>query len=220
MEFHGGQVWCWWADMSWIIYKISYCSESCPMSLYFLRYNIIDCSHVGWIYVLWFVLVEYELYSVYSWMFSHTWDRRTNSLQIEFVHTGASILTRSLYPNIFQWFCSWCGLLVVPLWLYLFWGICKKGIMCLRVLSFFYIVHLKHIGCSFECCHMVDSLGAWPGVILVWPVSIHFDVIYLHFSTSGVTLGCSFGVSNFFFNPHFWQFIIFWCNHYILASDW
>ena len=44
--------------------------------------------------------------------FFHSWDRRPSSLHIEFVHTGASILTRSLYPNIFRvvlhliWFAS------------------------------------------------------------------------------------------------------------------
>ena len=34
----------------------------------------------------------------------------------------------------------------------------------------------KHIGCSFECCHMVDSLDAWTGIILVWTVSFNTDV--------------------------------------------
>ena len=45
-------------------------------------------------------------------LFFYPWDRRPSSLHIEFVHTGASILTKSLYPKIFpvvsyfMWFSS------------------------------------------------------------------------------------------------------------------
>ena len=69
MEFHVGQLWCWCADIYWIIYKISSCSDSYPASLCFLRSDITYCSHIGCIYVLRFVLVEYELYCVCYRMF-------------------------------------------------------------------------------------------------------------------------------------------------------
>ena len=96
MEFHGVQVWFWCADISWIIYNISSWSESCPMSLCFMMYDITYCSHVVCLYVLWFGFVEYELYCVCYRMFFHPWDKRPSLLHIEFFHTGASILTRYL----------------------------------------------------------------------------------------------------------------------------
>ena len=164
MEFRGGQVWCWCSYIYWIIYNIFSWSESCPMSICFLRSDIADLSHVGFLSVLWFILVKDELYCVCYLIFFHPWNRRPSFLHIVFVHTGASILNRSLYHNNFQLFCNWCGLLVVPLWLYLFWCPCEQGSLCLCVLSFFCRAHFKHIRCS---CHMVDSIGSWPGIILI-----------------------------------------------------
>ena len=136
-EFHCGHLWCWCSDISCIIYKIYYCSESCPMSICFLSSDIAYCSCIDWISVLWFVLVEDEFYCVCYWIFfipgigGHV--RCTLSLSIP-VHSywlGICILI------FFLWFCSWCGLLVVLLWLYLFWGLCERVSMCLCVLSFF-----------------------------------------------------------------------------------
>ena len=137
MDFHCGRLWCWCADISCIIYKISSFSESCPMSICFLWYDIADCYHVGCLSVICFFLVEDELYCVCSRMFFYPWDRHPSLLRVEFVHTVSSILTKYLYPEIFQWFCSWCGLLVVPLWLYFFWVICEQCSMCLCLFSLF-----------------------------------------------------------------------------------
>ena len=140
-------------------------------------------------------------------------DRWPSSLHIKFLHTGASILTRSLYPNIVQWFCTWYGFLVFALWFYLFWGLCEKGSLCLCVLSLFCRAHFKHTECSFECCHMVDSFSAWYSIILVWPVSVHYDVIHLRFFHFWDHMGLRFWcICLFPFNYHFWQFFISWFN--------
>ena len=130
--------------------------------------------------------------------FPYTYDRRPRLLHIEFFHTGASILTRSLYPNIFQWFCSLCGLLVVPLWLYLFWGLCHQGSMRLCLLPFFCRVNFKHIAYSLEYCRMVDFLGAWPCIILAWSISVHYDVISLRFFHFWYHMGLRFWCIRFF----------------------
>ena len=71
MDFHGGKVWCLCADISWITYKIYSCSDSCSMNLCFLRFNISYCSHIVFLSVLWFFLVEDEFYCVCSRLFSH-----------------------------------------------------------------------------------------------------------------------------------------------------
>ena len=63
---------------------------------------------------------------------------------------------------------------------------------------FFYRVHFKHFGCIFEIYHIVDSLSAWSGIIIVC-------TIYFH---SGFTFCCYL---------HFWKHmgLCFWCvnNH-------
>ena len=100
MYFNGGKVQCSCADISWIIYKISSCSESCPVSLFLMRSDITYCSHAGCVSILWFVLVEEKLYCVCSRMFFYPWYKWPSSLHNEFVHTSASVITRSLYPKI------------------------------------------------------------------------------------------------------------------------
>ena len=136
MEFHGGQVWCWCADISWIIYNIYSCSEYCNTSFCFMRSDITYLSHKGWLSVPWFVLVEYELYYVCSWIFQ-LWDRRPSSLHIEFVHTGASILTRSLYPNIFPLFFQLIWFAIGSTVILFFWGLYDQGSLWLYMLLFF-----------------------------------------------------------------------------------
>ena len=78
-----------------------------------------------------------------------------------------------------------------------FWVLCDQGILLLYVLLFFWRILFKHIGCSFECFHTVDSRWAWTGNIHVWTVSSHTDFTFLRCSTSGITWGCASGVSVF-----------------------
>ena len=41
IDFNCGQVWCWCADLSWVIYHIPSCSESCSMGhCFWVRNNI------------------------------------------------------------------------------------------------------------------------------------------------------------------------------------
>ena len=132
-------------------------------------------------------------------LFFYPWDRRPSSLHIEFVHTGASILTKSLYPKIFpvvsyfMWFSS--GYTVVVSFMG-YMPAMNYVPMCVDI--FFCRISFKVLGCSFECCHMVDYLGAWPGIILVWYVFVHYNVISLRFF-------------------HFWDHmgLKFWCIHFL-----
>ena len=168
------------------------------VNLCFLRSDITYCSHIGWLSVLRFFLVEDELYCVCSRMFFHPWYKLPGSLHIAFVHTGASILTIYVYPNILPVVFRWYGLLSVPLWLYLFWGLCEQGSMCLYVFLFFCSVYFKHIGYSFECCHMVDSLGAWHVILLVRSCSFPTDVTFRCFSHFCYHMGLCFCCIIFF----------------------
>ena len=52
MEFHGGQVWCWCADISCIIYNLSSFGESFPVSLCFLRSDTGYCSRVPFVLIV------------------------------------------------------------------------------------------------------------------------------------------------------------------------
>ena len=75
-----------------------------------------------------------------------------------------------------HWFHSYCGLLMVTLIFYLFWGVCEKFSLILYVFLCVCRVHLKHFRCILECCHMIDS---GPGIILVCAFSWHSDVTIL-----------------------------------------
>ena len=86
------------------------------------------------------------------------WDRRPSSLQIELVHTGASISTKSIYPRIFplvsqlMWFASGSNVIVS------FFGVmCEQCRLSLNVFLMCVSCPLKKFGCIIECCHMVDS---------------------------------------------------------------
>ena len=59
--FYGGQVWCWCADLSWIIYHMTSCSESCSMGLFFWWSDIAYRYHICCLSLLWFVFMEYKL---------------------------------------------------------------------------------------------------------------------------------------------------------------
>ena len=80
------------------------------------------------------------------------------------------------------YFCSRFGLTLVPLWLFLIWGLCKRSSLCLCVFLSFHHVHLKYFLYTFEICHMVDSLSAWSGIIFVFPGSFHLDIKFWYFS--------------------------------------
>ena len=58
MDFHCGQVWCWYADLSWVIYQIPSFSQSCSMGLCFLWSDIAYLSYICCPYVFWFVFME------------------------------------------------------------------------------------------------------------------------------------------------------------------
>ena len=71
-------------------------------------------------------------------------------------------------------------------------------------------VYFKNVGCIFECCHMVESLGAWPGIILVWDIYFHSSVNYLQLLYSWDCMGLRFWCICFPpFNSHFWIFSFF-----------
>ena len=103
-------------------------------------------------------------------------------MHIEFVHTGTSKLIRSPYPNIFF---SRFTVGVVLYWLhcnYILFGLyASKVLFAYMCCYFFYRVHFKRIVRSFECCHIVDYFSALPGIIYVWAVYFHYDVIFLRF---------------------------------------
>ena len=198
MDFHGGKVWRLCADISWITYKIYSCSDSCSMNLCFLRFNISYCSHIVFLSVLWFFLVEDEFYCVCSRLFFSPWDKWTSLLHIGLVHTSAFILNRYLYPNISNIF----AVDVVRYWFHcdciFFWDLCDQGSLCL----FFYIVY----GCIFECCHMVDSLSDWSDIILVFTGSLHADVTFLWVFFFWDHMGLRFWCIHFYFSKfHFWK---------------
>ena len=69
IDFHGGQVWCWCDDFSRIVYKIYSFSDSCSMSICFLRSDIEYIYNIGWTSILQFVFVENEIYCVSSCTF-------------------------------------------------------------------------------------------------------------------------------------------------------
>ena len=101
MELRGGYFWCWCADFSWIIYKISSWRNSCSVSLFF--WVLISHSALTYVAFLSFGLSLWKMNSTMSFpaCLFQTWYRRSSSLHIELVHTGASILTGYLYLNIF-----------------------------------------------------------------------------------------------------------------------
>ena len=49
------------------------------------------------------------------------------------------------------------------------------------------LVLLKHFGCIFEGCYMVDSRSARYGIILVCTGSLHSDVSLVFLPTFGIT---------------------------------
>ena len=86
---------------------------------------------------------------------------------------------------------------MVPLWLYLFWGLRKQYSMILYVFFMCLSCPLCNVfGCILECCHMVES---WPSIILMCAFYCHYDVTSPLFLTSGFTLGCGSGVFSFIF---------------------
>ena len=108
-------------------------------------------------------------------------NRRPSSLHIALVHTGASIFTRSLSPNIYPvvlqltWFAIGlhCDFLF-------FWVYAIKLIWAYVCLYFFCCIHFKHVGCIFEIGHMVDYIGSLSDVIIVCTGYLHY----------GTTLWC------------------------------
>ena len=131
-------------------------------------------------------------------------------LHIEFFYTGSSILTRSLYPYIFPvvlqliWFSSGSTVIV-----YFLEPMRERYSVPIRVVIFLAASILPHVGCSFECCHMVDPLSYLPGIILVWTVSFHYYVTSLQFFHFWDHMGLRFWCIRFFFNFHIWHFSLF-----------
>ena len=165
-DFHGGQVWCWCFDISWTIYKISYCGDSFPVSLCFLRSAITYWSHVGCIYALWFFLVEDELYCFCSWMFHHTRDKSPSLLHIEFFHTSASILL-GLFPLNFT-----SGFAVYLIHYLLHCDCIFLGVYVRKVVSYF-------MCCYFSSASISNILGAVLNVV-TWLTLLVLDlVLYL-----------------------------------------
>ena len=114
----------------------------------------------------------------------HTWDRRPCSLYIEFVHTGSSIFTPSLYSNFsysitVDVVCRWFHYICIS-----FGGLWNHGTMILcEVLLFISVPYLKKV--NFECGHMVELLGSLSGVILVYSGSLHYGASFWYFSLLG-----------------------------------
>ena len=85
-------------------------------------------SLVLWVSVFWVQILHTDLtygdllyFGLYWWninlilsvpaCYFHPWERLPSSLHIEFFHTGASILTKSMYPRIFPVVSNvmWCA---------------------------------------------------------------------------------------------------------------
>ena len=70
-------------------------------------------------------------------------------------------------------------------------------------------VHFKQIWCTFESCHMVDSLSDWPSIILVCTGSFQYDVTFLRFSLLWSHGATALFYQLLFLNYHFDNFPIF-----------
>ena len=180
MDFNCGQVWCWCADISWIIYQIPSCSESCSMGLCFFGSDIAYRSHIFFPSVIWFVLWKINsIVSVPECDFQ-PWDRWPSLLHIKSVHTGGSIFTKSLYSRMFlvvftgnavcYWFHCDC----------ISFGVCFSNLLWAYMCSWC-VCHIlfEHFSCILECCHMI-YFGF--SIILVCAFSCPSDVtIFLFF---------------------------------------
>ena len=67
-DFYGGQVWCWCADLSWVIYQIPSYSDSCSVRICFWGSDISYRYHICCPSVLWFFFVENRFDSISSRM--------------------------------------------------------------------------------------------------------------------------------------------------------
>ena len=206
MDFHGGQFWCWCAKLSWIIYQIPSYSKSCSMGLCFwVRISHINLTHVSFIS---FGLSLWNINSIISVPARdfQPWDRRPSLLHIEFVHTGASIFTKYLYPMIFlvnvmcYWFqcdCIFFGVCVINL----FWAYMCCWCVCHPFWTFeVYSWMLSH-----------DLLWTWyyTCVWLFLPFWFHFLPIISPLVSHGAVVLVFLLL---FFKYNFWQFFNFWCN--------
>ena len=134
-------------------------------------------------------------------------------MHIESVHTGLSILIRSLYLR----FSSSFSVDVVFYWVrcdFLFFGVYSRNVVCAYMCFYFSTVSI------------VNMLGAFLNVftwlnLLVIDLVLYLCVTFLFtlmslfcgLSTYGITWGCSSGLSAFYFSSsNFWQLSYFWCN--------
>ena len=113
-------------------------------------------------------------------------------------------------PLFFLQFSSWYGLPLVPLRLFIFWGLCNQNSCAYVCYYFFRCVHLKHFGWIFESYHMVDSLSAWSGIILVCNGYFHSGVNFWCFIHFWYHMGFHLWCIHFYFPYfHFWKNFIF-----------
>ena len=103
---------------------------------------------------------------------------------------------------------------------YLFFGVYASKVVCsYACFYFFHCVHLKHFGCIFVSCDMVEYLSTWCGNILLITGYLHSDVTvwcFLHFwNHMGLHLWC---VRSYFPNNSFLaNFPFSWCNYWVFA---
>ena len=121
-------------------------------------------------------------------------------------------------PNCSLYFHSGCGLLLFPLWLFLFWGLCNQISMCLCVFLFFRFFHWKHFRRFLKLVTWLDLLVLDLVLYLFVMVISTLMSLFGVFSTSGITLGCASGVSTFIF-PTFIidHFPFSWRNYRIFS---
>ena len=143
--------------------------------------------------------------------FFRPWDKRPSSLHIELVHTGSSILTRSLFPNPPPVFLQWMWFAIGSTVICFFLGVyARKLIWAYVQFYYFYRFQWKKIRCIFESGHLVDSLVAWFGVIIVCAGSFHSDATFWCFSNLWDHIGLRFWCIRFYCPTfHFWKFPFF-----------
>ena len=159
--------------------------------------DVIDFSHLGLTYAFWFVFVNNKLYFVSSWTFFSSLGQMAKFVEhwvgpywfIYLDYVSVSKLLIELH--------SGCGLPLIPMLLFPFWGLWKNQSEPMCSFIFFCCFHCKIIRCIIESGHMVGSFGAWFGVIIVCTVSFHSNANFWCILISGTTWGYAYGVSIF-----------------------
>ena len=113
-------------------------------------------------------------------------------------------------PKFSLYFFIGLGLPLVPLWLFIFWGLCEKISLSLCVILFFLSLPMGKFRCVFESGCIVDSLGDLSGVIILWTGFLKLWYQFLVSSNFWYHMDMCFWCILFYCpNIHFWLFSFF-----------